>query len=296
MPSTTIERKFLKKSNRSDYARPEIEVIAEKASSTIQTLEQRVDIAVEKVDEKIQELGTTLTAVTGQVEQAISELKNLEAPQGEKGEPGDSPDIEEIVSDVLSRIPQQKVDEAALVSKVLKAIPKTPSSLKIVQESIDQDKLIDDIVPKLKLKIENIDGLDKSLKALDRRYIHGGGDTVAAGANITITTNNRGDKVINAAAGGTTTTTVTSSTYLVTATTGTDNIFCDATAQSITVTLPTANNNTATINVKKVDSTVNTVTINCIGAETIDEDLTQVIQFQNTSLQMVSDDSNWRII
>lgn len=195
------ERKFLKKSKNSDYTKSELEIAVEKVSDKAVLLDTFADNLVEKVDNKIQQVEETVSDLTEKVDLAISEIKNIEILQGEKGEDGESPDVNQIVDTVLSKIPKAKIDEDILVAKVLKAIPKSSPSLKIIQESIDQDKLIEDIVPKLKLKIENIDGLDKSLKALDRRYVHGGGDTVAAGTGVNITTNSRGDKVINAIGG-----------------------------------------------------------------------------------------------
>ncbi len=54
---------------------------------------------------------------------------------------------------------------------------------------------------KFKLKSTQIDGLEQTLTAfrsqLSRGYLHGGGDTVIAGTNISITTNSSGQKVIS---------------------------------------------------------------------------------------------------
>lgn len=58
-----------------------------------------------------------------------------------------------------------------------------------------------------KLNIKHIDGLEQTLSAfrnqLDRRggYIHGGGDTVKAGTNVTITSNSDGTKTISSSGG-----------------------------------------------------------------------------------------------
>ena len=72
-------------------------------------------------------------------------------------------------------------------------------------------------------------------------------------------------------------------------------ILADATGGPILVTLPTAVGNSGqSFNVKKIDSSVNTVTVNT-GGELIDGALTQVISFQWTSIGLVSDGTNWFI-
>lgn len=192
-----IERKFLKKSIRSDYTKPPLEVALEAVDSSISETKEVTTELVQKVDDKMVEVDFALE----KVDSAISDLQNIEIPKGEKGEDGISPNKEEIINEVVSRVP--KIDEDKLVSKVLKQIPQSKSSLKIIQESIDQDKLIEEILPKIKIKTENVEGLDTTLKsldrkALDRRYMHGGGDTVKAGTNVTITTDSSGNKVISA--------------------------------------------------------------------------------------------------
>jgi len=89
---------------------------------------------------------------------------------------------------------------------------------------------------------------------------------------------------------------VTTATYNATQNMWNVNILCNATTQAITVNLPTAISNYATFNIKKTDSSINTVTIDGNGTETIDGDTTKVIQFQNTSLQLISNGVNWNII
>lgn len=71
----------------------------------------------------------------------------------------------------------------------------------------------------------------------------------------------------------------------------------DATTGNITVNLPPAATNKGRIlNIKKVDSTGNTVTIDANASERIDGALTQVISTQYTSLQIQCDGSNWYIL
>jgi hypothetical protein len=77
---------------------------------------------------------------------------------------------------------------------------------------------------------------------------------------------------------------------------GEDVILCDATANSITVNLPTAVGNHARFHIKKTDSSVNTVTINGDGTETIDGGLTAVLRRQYESVTLIADGANWLII
>jgi len=63
---------------------------------------------------------------------------------------------------------------------------------------------------------------------------------------------------------------------------------------TINVTMPTAVGNTARYTIKNVG--VGTVTINTTGGETIDGSLTAPLPVQYTSLDLVSDGTNWNII
>jgi len=72
---------------------------------------------------------------------------------------------------------------------------------------------------------------------------------------------------------------------------------CDATLADMTLTLPYAGLCTSRIyTIKKTDATANTVTIEGLGAETIDGDLTLVIQSQYDSVFLFSDSTNWHIV
>ena len=81
-------------------------------------------------------------------------------------------------------------------------------------------------------------------------------------------------------------------------TAGTDStILVNAAAGAITITLPAA---AAKANyfyrIKKIDSSVNTVTVKPNGSETIDGSTTMVIAFQYSCMDLVSNGSNWYII
>lgn len=185
---------------------------------------------------ELRSLRDDIVAVTNieldKIDQKIAEIdyKMEEALRLEKGEKGEDADELKIAQWVLSQIPTPKdgrdgkdADEDRIVSKiakmvpksddiakeVLKRIPENKASLKVIQEKIELDPEVlmghlEKLSPKLKDKL-GINEIDKLTKILDRRYIHGGGDTVTAGTNVTITRNANGDKVINATGGSGTT-------------------------------------------------------------------------------------------
>ena len=74
-------------------------------------------------------------------------------------------------------------------------------------------------------------------------------------------------------------------------------ILCDATSGAITINLPAASTVTGRIyNVKKIDNSVNTVTIDPNSTETIDGAATNVISTQWTNIQFQSNGTNWFIL
>lgn len=80
-------------------------------------------------------------------------------------------------------------------------------------------------------------------------------------------------------------------------TTADDTILGDATAGAITLTLPTAIGNSGRdFTLNKIDSSVNTVTIQGFGAELINGFNVQVISFQYSSMTVISNGTFWSII
>ena len=76
-----------------------------------------------------------------------------------------------------------------------------------------------------------------------------------------------------------------------------DVILGDATSGAITITLPTAVGNSGEIfNIKKIDSSVNAVTIATTSSQTIDGALTQPILTQYQNITVVSNGTNWSIL
>ena len=72
-------------------------------------------------------------------------------------------------------------------------------------------------------------------------------------------------------------------------------ILCNATSGNITVSLPTAVGSEAAFNIKKIDSSTNTVIIDPSGAETIDGEATVTIYDDDDFVQVQSDGTNWVI-
>lgn len=102
---------------------------------------------------------------------------------------------------------------------------------------------------------------------------------------------------LNASAGGGVIVVNNSSTpYSGTGASGTRVIFHDASGGAITHNLQTAVGNDATVTIKKIDSSSNTVTVDASGSETIDDALTAVLTVQNESITLVSDGTNWKVI
>lgn len=185
-----------------------------------------VNYKIQEVDEKLQSQIAEITDTTKILQETqrevINHIKDIKiGPAGKNADElsiarrveSKFPDVEELTKNILSKVPT--VDERALTKKVLQAIPDNKASLQIIQEKFEVDPMsviekIMELPPeklkKLKLKKENIDGLEQTMSAfnnqLGRGYLHGGGDTVTAGTNVTITTNTAGQKVISSTGGG----------------------------------------------------------------------------------------------
>lgn len=88
--------------------------------------------------------------------------------------------------------------------------------------------------------------------------------------------------------------TITAVTYTATSTDHT--LLCDATSNAITITLPASSGATGRIyNIKKIDASVNAVTVDGNASETIDGATTQVLSTQWQNLQIQCNGTNWFI-
>lgn len=128
-------------------------------------------------------------------------------------------------------------------------------------------------------------------------FIEGANITIVAAQNLTT---NLTDVTISAAGGGGgfsyTTVPVNATPYAVVPITGWYMYLVDATVGNITINFPTAVGNNAVYTVKKVDASANTVILTPNGAETIDGAATKTIRFQNTSIDIYSDNANLYIM
>jgi len=145
-------------------------------------------------------------------------IRGERGPKGDRGEPGDTPDMESIIKYVQAglKIPKDGKDGkdgatpeinhdliATLAhEKVLKKI-KQPKDGK----DADINKVIQQLIEGKHIKAEHIEGLEQTMRAWSQQlggiggktgYVHGGGDTIKQGTNVTITTDSQGNKVISA--------------------------------------------------------------------------------------------------
>lgn len=90
---------------------------------------------------------------------------------------------------------------------------------------------------------------------------------------------------------------VVTKTAAYTATTSDHTILCNATSGAIVITLPPASSATGLIlHVKKIDSSVNSVTVDGNSSEEIDGSTTQVITNRYDSIMMTCDGTEWHIV
>jgi hypothetical protein len=83
-----------------------------------------------------------------------------------------------------------------------------------------------------------------------------------------------------------------------TVTTGGETVLVNATGGAVTITLPDATASTVynMHNIKKIDVSVNNVTLATTLSQTIDGGTTATIKVQYASISVVSDGSNWNIV
>lgn len=141
--------------------------------------------------------------------------KSIPGPAGKDGLHGTSVNFEEVIKAVLGKITIPKNGEngkdAFITEKHIEKIATIAArKVKIPEiKQIDAMSVIEEIqkMPAGKrISSAHIDGLEQTLSAfrsqLSRGYLHGGGDTVVAGNNITITKNANGTKTISSTGAG----------------------------------------------------------------------------------------------
>ncbi len=196
--------------------------LVEKVTEKIEDVEDRVS-KIEKdfennstvLDETVEMMRESMDQMTEYVNTLESGKDGIDADEEKIAEMVASkfPKFDEIEKRIVAQIPKP-IDIKALSKQVISSIPQSKASLKVIRETLEMDpmSILDKInsLPegKFKLKTTHIDGLDQTISAFKNQmkpgvgYLHGGGDTVTAGSNITITTNAAGQKVISSTGGG----------------------------------------------------------------------------------------------
>lgn len=162
-----------------------------------------------KLNKSIEDAHRTLAYI-----QTLRPEKGEVGGKGEQGASGATPivDHERIVSEVVKRMPAQVIPKVPkkehIVAEVLRQLP-TPKDAELVDHSQIAADVIKEILDKKLIKSEHVSGLEETLTSYRSQfargggYVHGGGDTVKAGPNVTITPNTDGTKTISATGGGT---------------------------------------------------------------------------------------------
>lgn len=175
--------------------------------------------------EKLAEIARETHAHAAETKEHIARVSSLPpGPPGKPGKPGDNTPIKgvdyfseadknELMGTLLKKIPppqhgdtpQKGIDyftpeDIQSIAEIVRAGMVIPSEDEIVEKAVKK-------MPKKKIHVSEIDGYENADSVL-RRYIangsrHGAGDTVAAGTNVTITTDANGKKVINTTGAGT---------------------------------------------------------------------------------------------
>lgn len=188
-------------------AKAEVSTTLNLKIAQLEQLETRIQRESNKNSQIVRDAVTEFETIAVQL---ITDIKSLPHLQGERGQAAEI-DEHAIIQSILSQIEPPTIDENALVKKVIAKIPESKADLKIINENLDPEIVVEKILElvkegKFKLPHEGIIGTETAMESYLRKYgykpyIHGGGDTVAAGTNITITTNSSGAKVINASGG-----------------------------------------------------------------------------------------------
>lgn len=204
-----------------NYTPQQLRLIELKKNAANMKLASDLIFIHEKFIQKMEEVKKVINQKTGpegkKGERGMNGL-SIKGEKGDKGDPGkDAPAInfEQVISAVLGKItiPKDgKPGKDAVITKdhIEKIAEVASKKVKIPEtKSPDPINVIDEIMkmPEGKrLSSKHIDGLEQTLNSfrtqMSRGYLHGGGDTVAAGTGITISVNSKGTKIINATGSG----------------------------------------------------------------------------------------------
>lgn len=151
-----------------------------------------------------------IDAMDKHIESAHQHLKRAEKIQkGDKGEPGRTGDKGDSIK---GDTPPVSEVAAALKPHVIEALKQhIPAPIKgedgkpgVNAEPLDPIKVVELIKEKNLLKVEHIGGFERKIAEVRSAVMRGGGDTVAAGTNVTISVIN-GVKTISSSGGSSTT-------------------------------------------------------------------------------------------
>lgn len=158
-----------------------------------ESLEKSIEEAVARSEAAVARASQIQKGERGEKGERGLSVKGERGPKGEKGDKGDKGDD--------GKTPT--IDIEAIVSKVVAQLTIPMDGRDGKDAVFDYEEVKKRVKNELgKVKVEDIEGLNPALEKMLKNhgaYIHGGGDTVAAGSNVTITTNSAGAKVINAA-------------------------------------------------------------------------------------------------
>jgi len=157
---------------------------------------------LKKAESELVQIFSYVRGKADEMNGVIQNAKNI--TKGDAGTPGkDAP------------LPKKGIDywtpaEQRAILNELKAAIKPPKDGSPGKDAILTGEVLWAMIDKLpkgkRFKVDHVDGLDQTLSALRnlaaRGGVRGGGDSVAAGSNITITTNSTGQKVIATSGGG----------------------------------------------------------------------------------------------
>lgn len=170
---------------------------------------EELNNALELVDSFIEDASNNQVETLEPVMPSDEHLLDLIAPLIPHVQDGETPSDERLIELIKENLPPpppapilpkvihgKDADEERVIKAVLKRIPK--QEVKTIIKEIIKEKSA------MGVSIEAFERLQKVVDEFKNKpsgYVHGGGDTVAAGSNITITTVN-GRKVISSTGGG----------------------------------------------------------------------------------------------
>lgn len=142
------------------------------------------------------------------------ELENIKSSLlSLKPKDGKTPSKQEIEAIIKPLLPKPKdvgakmptAAELYLLIKPFLTEPKPEEIAKLIENDL-VEKTIEKIVKEKKIKADDLEGYQQTIRSIwsqvgKKGYLHGGGDTVRAGTNVTIVTNADGTKTISASGG-----------------------------------------------------------------------------------------------